>query len=163
MSDYLRFFTDALREIVLEIGFEDLAIEYGNSNVDSAELVASVGITGDLQGFMMLRTDMKSAKSFVSKMLANMGIDEEEEEGFGQFHKEAIGEIVNQVSGRSTMMLADQQIDCNITPPTIIAGRNIYSDVSSCESSLSHTINGSFGNIGLFVGIKKSQLEKINS
>jgi chemotaxis protein CheX len=162
MSDYLRFFTEALREIVTEIGFQDLAIDYGNNEADAAELVASVGITGDLQGFMMLRTNMESAKSFVSKMLSNMGV-EDEEEGFGQFHKEAIGEIVNQVSGRSTMMLADQQIDCNITPPTIIAGHNIYSDVSSCESSLSHTISGSFGNISLFVGIKKSQLEKINS
>jgi len=159
MSDYLGLFTDALREIVTEIGFQDLAIDGGKSKIDSAELVASVGITGDLQGFMMLQTDMASARSFVSKMLANMGIDEEEEEGFGQFHKEAIGEIVNQVSGRSTMMLADHRIDCNITPPTIIAGRNIYSDVSSCEASIAHTIKGSFGNIGLFVGIKKSQLK----
>ena len=158
MSDYLQQFTGALREVVREIGFEDTSISVEDIDPSSVELVASVGITGDLHGFMMLRADMQSAHNFVSKMLINMGIEPEEEEGFGQFHEEAIGEIVNQVSGRSTMMLADQNIDCNITPPTIISGQSIYSDIASCESSISHILSGNFGKIGLFVGIKNSSL-----
>ena len=158
MSDFLQHFTGALKEIVQEIGFEDTSISVDDFDPSTVEFVASVGITGDLHGFMLLRSDMKSAHNFVSKMLSNMGIEPEEEDGFGQFHKEAIGEIVNQVSGRSTMMLAEQNIDCNITPPTIISGQNIYSDISSCQSSISHILSGSFGKIGLFVGIKNVSL-----
>lgn len=158
MSDYLQQFTGALREVVREIGFDEISISVGDIDPSMVELVASVGITGDLHGFMMLRSDMTSAYNFVSRMLINMGIEPEEEDGFGQFHKEAIGEIVNQVSGRSTMMLAEQTIDCNITPPTIIVGNSIYSDIASCESSISHILTGSFGKIGLFVGIKNSHL-----
>ena len=154
MSTYLSYFTEALREIVGEIGFEDISIDTGTQDYPIVELVASVGITGDLSGFMMLQADMKSARAFVDKMLANMGVDAGDETGLSQFHKEAVGEIVNQVSGRSTMMLADHQIDCNITPPTIISGSSICTDIAACESSIVHVLRGSFGKIALLAGIK---------
>ena len=62
MSDYLRHFTGALHAVMQEIGFEEIDIHVADSGSISAELVASVGITGDLKGFMMLRSDMKSAR-----------------------------------------------------------------------------------------------------
>jgi hypothetical protein len=58
------------------------------------------------------------------------------------------------------MMLADQNIDCDITPPTIISGKNIYTDLSSCESSVSHLLEGNFGVVGLFIGIKNADLKR---
>jgi chemotaxis protein CheX len=160
MIDYLKHFTGALQSVMRETGFEEIDIDVADSGSIAAEIVASVGITGDLKGFMMLRSDLKSANSFVAQMLTRMGIEEEPEDGFGQMQKEAIGEIVNQISGRSTMMLAEQHIDCNITPPTIISGQNIYTDLTSCESSVSHLLKGSFGVIGLFIGIKSSDLKR---
>ncbi len=157
MTNYLDSFTDALQQIVQEIGFTDTSIvdspEDGN-----VEIVASVGITGDLQGFMLLRSNIQSARLFIDKMLQNMGMDNDEPDVFGQFHKEAIGEVVNQVSGRSTMMLADKSIDCNITPPTIVSGANIYTDLRSCEASLNKEVSGVFGHFNLFVGIKSTVL-----
>ncbi len=158
MSNYLESFTDALQQIIEEIGFSKTTIT-DSTNDGNVEIVASVGITGDLQGFMLLRSDIQSARLFIDKMLQNMGMENEETEGFGQFHKEAIGEVVNQVSGRSTMMLADKSIDCNITPPTIVSGANIYTDLRSCESSLNKEVNGIFGSFNLFVGIKSSVLQ----
>ena len=160
MSTYLSSFTEALREIVGEIGFNHVSIDTDTQDYPAVELVASVGITGGLSGFMMLQSDMTSARAFVDKMLTNMGVDAGDETGFGQFHKEAVGEIVNQVAGRSMMMLADQRIDCSITPPTIIAGSSIYTDIAACESSISHVLRGSFGKIVLFVGIKNVNLNR---
>ena len=158
MSDYLDCFTEALHQIVQEIGFSDAAID-DTVNADlNVEIVASVGITGNLKGFMLIRSDIVSARNFIDKMLENMGMPNDEDGEFGQFHKEAIGEIVNQVSGRSTMMLAERKIDCNITPPTILSGANIYIDLRSCESSISRGIRGSFGFLNLLVGIKNADL-----
>ena len=150
---YLTFFSNAMMEVFKEIGFEKIEVNDIEMSQLQSEIVASVGITGDLQGYLILQSNLDSAYKFVSKMLANMNM-EAEEDNFGQFHKEAIGEIVNQVSGRSIMMLADDNIDCNITPPTIITGKNIYSDVNSLETILSISIIGSFGTVGLFVGLK---------
>jgi chemotaxis protein CheX len=125
-----------------------------NGKGAGSEIIANVGITGDLQGYLMIQADLPSACNFVSKMLSNMEV-EPEEEGFSQFHKEAIGEIVNQVSGRSVMNLSGREIDCNITPPTILTGSSMAYNVSNLDHVRWSDITGSFGTLSLFVGVKK--------
>ena len=150
----MHLFTDAAREVLQELGFSDLSFMDLKGNGFPAQIIANVGITGDLQGYMILYSDLESAKKFVGRILDNM--DMNQEKGFTQFHKETIGEIVNQVSGRSTMLLARMNLDCNVTPPTIITGQQITYDIRNLDETLWHKVSGSFGNIILFIGIKKS-------
>ena len=154
-NEYLDIFPLALTEVFQEIGFDSIEVEDSadpfHSNV---EIIATVGITGALQGYMMLSASLDSARQFVDKMLQNIGM-EIEESGFGQFHKEAIGEMVNQFSGRSVMKLHEiSKKDCNITPPTIITGNNVYADMTNLEARTSKIIQGEFGSVEIFVGIK---------
>jgi len=153
-STVLDIFIDAAKEVFTEIGFNSLDFREKREKGTNTEIIANVGITGDLQGYLMIQADLSSASNFVAKMLSNMDV-EPEEEGFSRFHKEAIGEIVNQVSGRSVMNLSDREIDCNITPPTILTGSSMAYNVSNLDVSRWNDITGPFGTLSLFVGVKK--------
>ena len=159
---HLDVFPQALTEVLGEIGFEKTTVTDSETPFGtSTEIIASVGITGAMQGYMMLNASLESAKKFVDKMMYNIGM-EIEEDGFGQFHKEAIGEMVNQFSGRSAMILHEMDnTDCNITPPTIITGNNIYADMTNLVASLSKEIKGDFGSVQIFIGIKDIFIKKI--
>jgi len=153
-NNYMHLFTDAAREVFKEMGFSDVTFLDFHGDGFPTQIMANVGITGDLQGYMILYSDLESAKRFVARILDNM--DMNQETGFSQFHKETIGEIVNQVSGRSTMLLAKLNIDCNVTPPTIFTGQQITYDIRNLDEILWHKVSGSFGSIILFIGIKKT-------
>ena len=124
--------------------------------VKEYELICSLGLTGDLQGYLILRSDIRSAANLVARMASHLGM-EMEEKNFGQLHKAAIGELTNQISGRATMKLSENGIDCNITPPTIITGTNVYTEIFNLLCSLNKKIEGEFGSLNLFVGIKNAK------
>jgi len=78
-------FIDAAKNVFNEVGFSELSCTDGSFSAEHAEIVSSVGIVGDIQGYLILRGDRKSVYNFVSKILSNMGMESEGEE-FGQFH-----------------------------------------------------------------------------
>lgn len=146
-------FTEATKAVFSEIGFE-ITISEGSIDPKTVELVANIGITGDIKGFLILKSDLSSADNFIAKMLSNLGMSTEEED-FGQFHKEAMGEVLNQISGRSTMLLEGKGIQCDITPPTLIIGNNIFSEPADAVYVLNKSLSGDFGLFNLYVGIKE--------
>lgn len=150
----LELFINAAEKIFEEIGFTGLIIQDGSQNEEKYDLIANIGITGDISGFMLIRSDIQSSMNFINKMLTNMGMEEEESD-FGKFHKEAFGEILNQISGRSTMLLEDAGINCEITPPTILMGANISMGTYIPAEIVHKTISGSFGSFDLLIGAKE--------
>lgn len=150
----LDLFIKAAEEIFIEIGFNDLTIEHCNSRDQKYELIANIGITGDISGFLLIRSDLQSSMNFIDKMLSNMGMEAEETE-FGQFHKEAFGEILNQISGRSVMLLESEGVNCDITPPSILRGTNISMETYETANILHKKISSSFGSFDLLVGAKE--------
>ncbi|MDA3938719.1 MAG: chemotaxis protein CheX, partial [Spirochaetia bacterium] len=118
------------------------------------DIIANIGITGEISGFLLIQSDINSSMMFINKMLSNMGMEAEESD-FGQFHKEAFGEILNQISGRAVMLLEEEGINSDITPPTILRGSNISLKTYDAAKMLHKTIKGSFGNFNLLVGAKE--------
>ncbi len=150
----LDLFIKAAEEIFMEIGFSDLKIEDNESRDQKYDIIANIGITGEISGFLLIRADINSSMVFINKMLSNMGMESEDSE-FGQFHKEAFGEILNQISGRAVMLLEAAGIDSNITPPSILRGSNISISTYDAAEILHKTITGSFGSFDLLVGAKE--------
>ena len=148
----LEMFIDAAKAIFVEIGFLDLKINTAGNN-NKYDIIASIGITGEFTGFLIIRSNLQSSMNFINKMLSNIGI-EAKETNFGQFHKEAFGEILNQISGRATMLLESNGINSNITPPTILTGSNISINTYDAVETLHKNIEGTFGSFNLLVGIK---------
>jgi chemotaxis protein CheX len=150
----LDLFIKAAEEIFVEIGFSNLKIINNQKENQKFDIIANIGITGEISGFLLIRSDLKSSMNFINKMLTNMGMDAEESD-FGAFHKEAFGEILNQISGRAVMLLESNGIDSDITPPTILRGTNISMGTNSAAVVLHKTIEGSFGSFDILLGIKK--------
>jgi chemotaxis protein CheX len=154
VNGHLSLFRKAFEEVLHEIGFTSLSYEDNKNSDYPSEVLASIGITGDIQGFLLLRSDISSLVSFVSRVMANMGM-ESEDKGFGSFQREAFGEILNQLSGRSMMLLSDNGFDCDITPPTMLVGSNISYNINALDTFRNQNITGLFGRMNIFVGIKK--------
>ncbi len=153
-TNNLDLFIKAAEEIFQEMGFTELVIQDSSNNEEVYELIANIGITGDISGFLLIRSDLESSMKFINKMLTNMGM-EAEETNFGKFHKEAFGEILNQISGRATMLLETFGVDCNITPPTILMGEKISMGTYVAAEIINRTISGNFGSFDLSIGAKE--------
>ena len=146
-------FTEAAAQVFSEIGFENLDIRVSDTPIESKEIMVTLGLTGDLHGFFILETTIESARSFLTKMFENLEVHIEEEE-FGQMHKEAIAEIMNQIAGRSLMLLSGIKIECDISPPTIFFGSELESSIPVLNKFHRTHVHGNFGKIGLYIGLK---------
>lgn len=161
-TNILRLFPDALAEVFKEVGVFPVRVSDADSKKKDYELVCSLGITGDIHGYLILKSNLSSARDFIDRMALHVSMDMEEKE-FGPVHKAAMAELTNQISGRATMKLSENGFDCSITPPTIITGSNVYSDILNLERTLNQEIRGEFGSFVLFVGIKNAKKRFQNS
>jgi len=147
-------FEEAARQVFREIGFSDMeTFELEAKANGTSEVVATVGITGRLLGYLSISGSLSTASNCIRQMFQHLGM-EEEESGFGQVHREALGELVNQICGRSSMLLEEMSIEIDITPPTILIGSDIFFDIDKLEDLLHKKIVGEFGTFNLFVGIR---------
>ena len=56
------------------------------------------------------------------------------------------------------MILSEQSIDCNLTPPTLIMGKQISPSMYNISYSVNTGARGLFGEIYLFFGVKKEDI-----
>ncbi|MEJ2664814.1 MAG: chemotaxis protein CheX [Spirochaetia bacterium] len=141
-----------IQQILTEIGFKQISQIRNNS--ERVEVITSIGITGDLKGTLMLKTNTQSAVTIANKMLLSIHPDGIRNE-FGTAQKEAIYEVTNLFAGRSLNILSEKNIDCNLTPPTIITGNKISPIMCNITHSMDLYFAGDFGNLAIFVGITK--------
>ena len=94
------------------------------------DITGMIGLTGDYKGVFNLYFPQNVVFYFVKKML-DMDIDK-----FDSVAKDAIGEVSNIIVGGAKNFIYDAGINCNISTPTVIAGKN-YTVFSG---SLSKTI-----------------------
>ncbi len=158
-NNYISAFTSALGEIFKEIGIPNIELAAADSNGKEYQIVSTVGLTGDIQGYVMLKTDFPCAEEFVAHINDSMGMEKTERK-FGEYHKAALSEITNQICGRAMMLLSDSGYDCNITPPTIVTGTAVFTDVLNLVDSSSTLVKSPFGDFNLFIGIKNLKNSK---
>ena len=115
-----------------------------------------MGITGDLKGIFMLRTDMPSA-TFILRAMTNGVRIKVSDDRFSEIQMAALGELTNQITGRAITLLFDKLVRCDITPPAVIAARQLQSLVPDLAMSASRTVRGPFGRLTVFLGVQESQ------
>jgi chemotaxis protein CheX len=95
----------------------------GGPQASPEELIAMVGLAGQLCGVVTLRCAIKSAASMASHMLGA-----EIQQGDKQMF-DAIGEITNMVAGNFKNKLTGISDKCMLSVPTVVTGSNY-----SCRS-----------------------------
>lgn len=94
----------------------------------SADVAIIVGITGVLSGQVILSLPLDCAKGIAARMLMEESIPELDE-----YAQSALGEMANMITANATIGLADAGFTCDITPPSVITGRNIE---ISCQEGI---------------------------
>lgn len=144
-------FKQSIEEIMLESGFHNLNIEL-NSSDTKYTLLTTVGFTGRVHGYLMLQSDMQSAKNFVQTLAEYVGMEVSGDD-FGDFHKSTFCEIINQICGRSTIHLSNIDLDSDITPPSIIIGDSVSSSILDFDVAKTFYVSDLFGHFKIFIGI----------
>lgn len=150
----LECFNKAILEIMNETGFHNVKVENTGEPIEYS-ILTTVGLTGRVHGYLMLQSDMESANNFINTLAEYVGMDLNND-SFGDFHKSTFCEIVNQISGRSTIHLSKIDLDCDITPPSIIIGSSIYSSISDFDACQTFYVSDTFGTFKIFIGINIS-------
>jgi len=129
---HLKPFISAARNIIeqaldAEAVFEKPFIKESPFIAD--DLLVIIGITGLMNGKVMVTADKNSCVNIASKMSRGKTI------GFDEIAKSAIGELCNMILGSTATLFANQGSHISITSPTIIEGCNIK--VSQKEAIIS--------------------------
>jgi CheY-specific phosphatase CheX len=150
----LEVFIEAIRQVFRDTGIviDTVGAEEKPSLED--HVITSVGITGDLKGIFMLRTDTPSASFILGAMTDGVRIVLEDDR-FTEIHMAALGELTNQITGRAITLLFDRHVRCEITPPAVIAARQLHSLVPDMAVSFSRAVRGPFGRLTLFLGMQE--------
>jgi Predicted inhibitor of MCP methylation, homolog of CheC len=150
----LATFVEAVRQVFRDTDIEIESVEPGDSFGSAAQVITSVGLTGDVRGILMLRTDTAGAAGILRAMSGTLRLSIENDR-LSELEMAAFGEISNQIAGRAITLLADMDLHCDITPPTVIAAPQLQSLVPDLAESLRQTIRGPFGRLTVFLGISR--------
>ncbi|PKM76143.1 MAG: chemotaxis protein CheX [Firmicutes bacterium HGW-Firmicutes-15] len=88
-----------------------------------------IGLVGDIRGSVVFSMQEATARNIASTMMGGMPVDK-----FDMMPKSALCELANMVSGNSVSLLEQQKALVNITPPTLINGKNMITMISQVET-----------------------------
>ena len=150
----------ATEAVLQEIGFPGITIrENGNkdsTDVPSWEILAMIGLVGGLKGHLVLHFPPNSSVSFVTHLSGHLGMTGENPEDM-QYRKAAVAEIANQIGGKASALLSDMDIDCMITPPTLLSGNGIQAVLPEADEHHSFLVSGEFGTFFCILALKNSR------
>ena len=145
---------DAVRQVFSDSGLPITDEKPADRSVLQAQVIASVGLAGDLKGIMMLCTAQTAARAIARGMAG--GVRVPDAGGLlSEIELAAIGEIANQVAGRAVTILSGSGLRCEITPPAVVAAAHLQSLVPNVEESLLHRFDGPFGRLEVFLGVQR--------
>ena len=115
MSDnlYKPFFEATRNVFQLMLDLPDVADGPAEAFECDDEVDVSIGVTGDLMGEVVYRFPQETSLNMV-RIMSGMEIDSVDD-----FVTSAISEIANIISGNVLVMLAGEDMNCNILPPVL--------------------------------------------
>lgn len=151
-KEKLNYLSISLKEFLDVAGFSSTITSIpdieGQTNV-----MITIGITGDKVGFFTLTMDLKNAVK-VSRHFADlMGIPIDSND-FSKPHIEALSELSNQMAGRVVMFMEEININCSITPPTVLSGGDISINLRSLKTTEMYKVEGKYGFFHATLGLK---------
>lgn len=109
-----RFLQEELR---VEVTRGQLRLE--SSKATSGEVNVAIGVAGEAEGTVLYSMSEKTAKQIASILIG------EPVPVFGQLAESAIAEMGNIITAQAAAGLEDYGFQCNLTPPTVIAGKGV--------------------------------------
>jgi chemotaxis protein CheX len=128
----LNSFLSAIKTILEQIGIPDVKkgkIIKKDIMVIDREVTSMIGLVDGIKGNVAYSMDEKTAKNIVSLMMMGMEVSELDE-----MARSALGELTNMMSGTASSLIASLGINFDITPPSIVTGKDVYLILSTAET-----------------------------
>lgn len=150
-AKYINPFLDALKNILSQFGITD--IKKGKMEIKEImhvdkEITSVLGIVGDIRGNVAYSVNTETAKKLVSLMMMGMEVSELDLIG-----RSAVSEFTNMVTGTASAGFDTQGIALNISPPSVIFGRDVYFIISSVQT-IALTMQTEIGEIEINIGLE---------
>jgi len=112
------------------------------------DITAVVGVVGQVRGNIAYSMSEDTAQRIVSAMMMGMPVIELDEMG-----RSAIGEFANMVTGNASILLSNSGLEVDVTPPSIIFGRNVFFIISTVDT-IKIDMETSLGRIEVNIGLE---------
>jgi CheY-specific phosphatase CheX len=156
-KEILAAFIDAIGQVLGEMDMPVDAVDEADTGAVRDCILSSVGLTGEVKGILMLRTDAASSEALFRSMTGGFGVTvlcAGREKESDEMRMAAFGELSNQVSGRAITLLWEKGVRCDITAPAVIAAAELRSLVPDLPVRFQRTVRGPFGRLTMFLGMQ---------
>lgn len=122
-AEYINPFIEAFDSVASQVigeKSEKGKIFIKEGSVNCGEVTISIGVTGELNGSILMNMNEKSALTIASKMMFGMEVTE-----LNDLAKSAIAELGNMIAGNATIYFSNMGKAIDITPPVVYTGKNI--------------------------------------
>ena len=151
-NNNLSYLSNSLDDFFTDAGFSS-TIKSVSDISGETNVMSTVGITGDRVGFLTLSINTDNAVKLSKHFAELMGIPIDSDD-FSNSHLEAISELTNQISGRVVMHMEDNDLNCSITPPTVLSGGDISINLKTLTLTEIFKVEGLYGFFHITIGIK---------
>lgn len=122
-------------------------LSLGQNLFHGNDLNVMIGVTGTIEGQVVLSMDVATAQSIISAMTEQAVSDIDE------LGKSALGELANMVTGNAVAALSEVGHSVLITPPSLFAGRQLI--VTTVMPVLTIPLSSSRRNLVAYIALKE--------
>jgi chemotaxis protein CheX len=157
--EMLKPFVEAAAE-VLEMEVKT-TVEKGNltlqkSAMTTEDVTVILNLVGDIRGVVLCSLSQEVGLIIVSRIL------EQEFTEFDSMAQSGIAELGNVITGRATVKLSKAGYHVNISPPTVITGRNVQ--ISTLDfSRIVVPLKTEFGTVEMHLAVRDNRQDKLAS
>lgn len=148
---YILPFLDGLINILEQFGMTDIkrsGLYKKDYMAVDKDVTAIIGIVGELRGNVAYSMSQDTARNIVSSMMMGMPVEE-----MDAISRSAIGELSNMITGNASILLSNNDINVDITPPSIVFGSDIFFIISSVDT-ITVDLETPAGNIEVNIGLE---------
>jgi len=86
----------------------------------AGQVIILIGMVGQVSGQVCFELTLDTAKKIVGKMMGGMEISE-----WDEMSRSAVSEMGNMIMGTTSTIFSNNEINVDITPPTLLTGNEI--------------------------------------
>ncbi|HEY5561356.1 MAG TPA: chemotaxis protein CheX [Clostridiaceae bacterium] len=153
-------FIQAVGDIFIQFGIGGTSVvsmEQKDKMYVETDITAIIGITGDVRGNVSYSMSEETAIKIISIMMMGMPVNCVDEMGLS-----ALGEMTNMVTGHAAMLLGKGNVKIDITPPSIVYGKDMHFSTHTNEITMVK-LSTDVGEIEVDLGLGDGSSSKIVS
>lgn len=140
------------QEVAAEVKRGDIRLEKASYTLD--EVTALIGLTGQIEGAVLLGLSIDTALALVSQILGQKFM------AFDDLAQSGIGELSNVITGRACGLLEKAGYSCQISPPTLIIGAGVRISTLAIQR-LVIPLHTQYGDITVHLALRESYQPRI--